>query len=437
MSVSPAPRPHAHTSLGAPSSALRSRIPQPTSPARPQREPTRENALGVDFARSRSASPRPAPLRASPAPRNRESVVASEDSFGQTVFLNRVPPRTSSLSRPPTRLDVPSSPDDPLFYHPPQPSFPLPHSRSAQHQRESMVTQSSNITTSSVYPASSSSQTGPDSPPSPSTPSAHSSIDPVQTPGFAVDADDVSYRLRLLVRNNYFLPPAHSKPNHSELSLLSPNANQPPVKTPSPTFRDLFRVRPRTPSRAGPESPKTTKAPAVASPVVRPPVPARTSTCPTPLSTAPSMREKERRGRVLVIRERLDDLVTAANAAEIDMRAREDDRRRREPPNANPNPATAAADFIDPTEIVDLPSYMFPVQSSLAPFGGLGVDNSVGAAALADALPPRAEDMEDEAWRKALLHKAVGLSMLSIPDPTPPPTQRSASSVSTRSPASV
>ncbi|KAG9104990.1 hypothetical protein FRC06_002911 [Ceratobasidium sp. 370] len=440
--VSPAPRPHAHTSLGAPSSSLRSRIPQPTSPARvptrPQRSPSRaDNVLGIQLARSRSTSPRPAPLnRASPPARNRESLVASEDSFGQTVFLNRLPPRTSSLSRPPTRLEVPSSPDDPLFYHPPQPTFPLPHSRSALHQRESMVTQSSNLTTSSIYPPSSSSQTGPDSPPSPSTPSAHSSVDPAHTPGFAVDADDVSYRLRLLVRNNYFLPPAHSKPNHSELSLLSANANQPPVKTPSPTFRDLFRVRPRTPSRAGPESPKIAKAPTTASPVVRPPVPARTSTCPTPLSTAPSMREKERRGRVLVIRERLDDLVTAATAAEIDMRAREDDRRRREPPNAKPNPAAAAVDLIDPTETVDLPSYMFPVQSSLTPFGGLGVDNSVGAAALADALPPRTEDVEDEAWRKALLHKAVGLSMLSIPEPTPTPSQRSAST-STRSPASL
>ncbi|KAG8719199.1 hypothetical protein FRC08_003427 [Ceratobasidium sp. 394] len=438
MSVSPAPRPHAHTSLGAPSSSLRSRIPQPTSPARPHRSPSgADNVLGVELVRSRSASPRPAPLnRASPPARNRESLVASEDSYGQTVFLNRLPPRTSSLSRPPTRLDVPSSPDDPLFYHPPQPTFPLPHSRSALHQRESMATHSSNLTASSIYPPSSSSQTGPDSPPSPSTPSAHSSVDPAHTPGFAVDADDVSYRLRLLVRNNYFLPPAHSKPNHSELSLLSANANQPPVKTPSPTFRDLFRVRPRTPSRAGPESPKIAKAPATVSPVVRPPVPARTSTCPTPLSTAPSMREKERRGRVLVIRERLENLVTAATAAEIDMRAREDDRRRREPPNAKPNLAVAAVEVIDPTETVDLPSYMFPVQSSLTPFGGLGVDNSIGAAALADALPPRAEDVEDEAWRKALLHKAVGLSMLSIPEPTPTPSHRSAST-STKSPASV
>ncbi|QRW03960.1 hypothetical protein RhiLY_02959 [Ceratobasidium sp. AG-Ba] len=412
MSVSPAPRPHAHTSLGAPSASLRSRIPQP-SPARPQRSPSRaEHGLAVELARSRSASPRPVPLtHPSPPVRNRESLVASEDSFGQTVFLNRVPPRTSSLSRPPTRLEIPSSPDDPLFYHPPQPTFPLPHSRSALHQRESMVTQSSSLTTSSVYPASSSSQTGPDSPPSPSTPSAHSSMDPVQTPGFAVDADDVSYRLRLLVRNNYFLPPAHSKPNHSELSLLSPHVNPPPVKTPSPTFRDLFRVRPRTPSKSGPESPKTTKAPTTASPVVRPPVPTRTSTMPALVgSTAPSLREKERRGRVLVIRERLDDLVTAANAAEIDMRAREDDRKRREPPNSTPNPALAAVDLVDPTETVDLPSYMFPVQSSLAPFGGLDVGNSLGAAALADALPPRAEDKEDEAWRKALLHKAVGLT---------------------------
>ncbi|KAF8603281.1 hypothetical protein BDV93DRAFT_556626 [Ceratobasidium sp. AG-I] len=294
--------------------------------------------------------------------------------------------------------EVPSFPDDPLFYHPPQPIYPLPHSRSATHQRESVITQNSNLTASSIYPPSSSSQTGPDSPPSPSTPSAHSSVDPVQTPGFAVDADDVSYRLRLLVRNNYFLPPAHSKPNHSELSLLSVNTNLPPSKTPSPTFRDLFRVgRPRTPSKA-PESPKVAKAPAAPSPVVRPPLPVRMASSPAPLSTAPSLREKERRGRVLVIRERLDDLVTAANAAELDMRAREDDRRRREPPHASPNPAIAAVDLIDPTETVDLPAYLFPVQSSLTPFGGLGADNSIGVATLVDTLPPRVEDAEDEAW---------------------------------------
>lgn len=208
---------------------------------------------------------------------------------------------------------------------------------------------------------------------------------------------------------------------------MSVNTNLAPSKTPSPTFRDLFRVgRPRTPSKA-PESPKVAKAPAAPSPVVRPPLPVRMATSPAPLSSAPSLREKERRGRVLVIRERLDDLVTAANAAELDMRAREDDRRRREPPHASPNPAIAAVDLIDPTETVDLPAYLFPVQSSLSPFGGLGVDNSVGAAVLADALPPRAEDAEDEAWRKALLHKAVGLSMLSIPEPTPPPSQRTAS----------
>ncbi|KAB5592517.1 hypothetical protein CTheo_4049 [Ceratobasidium theobromae] len=366
----------AHTSLGAPSSSLRSRIPKP-APRPPE-------------LRSRSTSPRP--------PRE------SEES---TVFFARM----SSLSR-----ELPSSPDDPLFYQPPQPCYPLPHARSAV-QRESMLTQSSR-TMSSLYPPSSSSQTGPDSPPSPSTPSAHSSVDPVHTPGFAVDADDVSYRLRLLVRNNYFLPPAHAKPNHSELSLLTPAQPAPPAKTPSPTFRDLFRVgRPRTPSKP-PESPKTAKPPP---PVVRA---VRTATCPAPsLSTAPSLREKERRGRVLVIRERIDDLVTAANSAEMDMRARDDDRRRRDPPL----PRLKVPDMIDPTETVDLQSYQFPVQSSLAPFGGLAPESSIGAAVLADTLPPRPEDTEDEAWRKALLHKAVGLSMLSIPDPTPPPSQRSTS----------
>ncbi|CAE7121334.1 unnamed protein product [Rhizoctonia solani] len=424
MSVSPLPRQHAHTSLGAPNSSLRTRIPKATVAHRSPSRAGGNKEPGAQLIRSRSTSPRPAPLAYySPPTRNRESLVASEDSHGQTIFLNRLPPRVSSLSRPPTRQDVPSSPDDPLFYQPPQPSYPLPHSRSVKHQRESMITQSSGQTMSSLYPPSSSSQTGPDSPPSPSTPSAHSSLDPVQTPGFAVDADDVSYRLRLLVRNNYFLPPAHSKPNPSELSLLSPVPPIPVTKTPSPTFRDLFRVgRPRTPSKPTPESPKNTKAPLPA-PVVRPAAPVRTVTCPAPMSTAPSLREKERRGRVLVIRERIEDLVTAANSAEIDMRAREEDRRRREPPHSRP----AVIDVIDPTETVDLPAYQFPVQSSLTPFGGLAPDSSIGAAVLADALPPRPEDTEDEAWRKALLHKAVGLSMLSIPEPTPPSSQRSGS----------
>ncbi|KAF8666810.1 hypothetical protein RHS04_09406 [Rhizoctonia solani] len=446
MSVSPLPRQHAHTSLGAPNSSLRTRIPKATVTHRSPSRAGLNKELGAQLTRSRSTSPRPAPLTYnSPPARNRESIVASEDSHGQTIFLNvsnipsylpldqptnicfqRLPPRVSSLSRPPTRQDIPSSPDDPLFYQPPQPTYPLPHSRSVKKQRESMVTQSSGQTMSSLYPASSSSQTGPDSPPSPSTPSAHSSVDPVQTPGFAVDADDVSYRLRLLVRNNYFLPPAHSKPNQSELSLLSPIPPAVVTKTPSPTFRDLFRVgRPRTPSKAAPESPKNTKAPPLPTPTARPPAPTRTVTCPSAMSTVPSLREKERRGRVLVIRERIDDLVTAANSAEIDMRAREEDRRRREPPHANSRPAVI--DVIDPTETVDLPAYQFPVQSSSAPFGGLAPDSSVGAATLADALPPRTEDAEDEAWRKALLHKAVGLSMLSIPDPTPPASQRSAS----------
>ncbi|KAG8763602.1 hypothetical protein FRC11_000861 [Ceratobasidium sp. 423] len=426
MSVSPLPRQHAHTSLGAPNSSLRTRIPKATVPHRAPSRAGSNKQPGAQLIRSRSSSPRPAPLAYnSPPARNRESIVASEDSHGQTIFLNRLPPRVSSLSRPPTRQDIPSSPDDPLFYQPPQPTYPLPHSRSATQQRESMITQSSGQTMSSLYPPSSSSQTGPDSPPSPSTPSAHSSMDPVQTPGFAVDADDVSYRLRLLVRNNYFLPPAHAKPNHSELSLLSPVPPVPVNKTPSPTFRDLFRVgRPRTPSRGAPESPKNIKAPPPI-PVVRPMAPVRTVTCPTPMSTAPSLREKERRGRVLVIRERIDDLVTAANSAEIDMRAREEDRRRREPPHASSRPA--AVDVIDPTETVDLPAYQFPVQSSSTPFGGLAPDSSIGAAVLADALPPRPEDAEDEAWRKALLHKAVGLSMLSIPEPTPPASQRSGS----------
>ncbi|KAG9090263.1 hypothetical protein FRC07_012150 [Ceratobasidium sp. 392] len=119
--------------------------------------------------------------------------------------------------------------------------------------------------------------------------------------------------------------------------------------------------------------------------------------------------DKERRRRVLVIRKPLNNLVTAANPAEIDMCAQKDDCRQRKRCNTRPNPAAAAADLIDPAEAVNLPSCMFPVQSLLAPFGGLSVDNSVGAATLADALPPRAGDMEDEGGaRRCCTRPSVG-----------------------------
>jgi hypothetical protein len=89
MSVSPLPRQHAHTSLGAPNSSLRTRIPKATVAHRSPSRAGGKKEPGVQLIRSRSTSPRPAPLAYnSPPVRNRESIVASEDSYGQTIFLN-------------------------------------------------------------------------------------------------------------------------------------------------------------------------------------------------------------------------------------------------------------------------------------------------------------------------------------------------------------
>jgi hypothetical protein len=49
------------------------------------------------------------------------------------------------------------------------------------------------------------------------------------------DGDDVSYRLRLLVKNSYFLPPAHSKPSSSDL-MSSLKAQKPSSRAGTPTF---------------------------------------------------------------------------------------------------------------------------------------------------------------------------------------------------------
>ncbi len=56
-----------------------------------------------------------------------------------------------------------------------------------------------------------------------------------------MDADDVSYRLRLLMQNNYYLPPAHLKP--FDYSPVSESPKKPAKSSPSPsTFLDIFKV---------------------------------------------------------------------------------------------------------------------------------------------------------------------------------------------------
>ncbi|KAJ7284927.1 hypothetical protein C8J57DRAFT_1289883 [Mycena rebaudengoi] len=288
--------------------------------------------------------------------------------------------------------------------------------------RDSVWTQVSGFTqsgaTTSLYPPSTSTTSGTESPPSPRSIAEQdvdydvSSFDP-DVDSQEYEGDDVSYRLRLLVKNSYFLPPAHSKPSSSDFAatVTAKKASRPPT---TPTFFDMFRK-----SRSKPSTPTGgVQTFDLLTPVLRttsdsttvsgygPPRPRRSSSQ-TAQPPHPGAAH-DPSGRVVVVREKMHDIASAARQAEQEMQSRvarreESFGQRRE------------VDIIDPTDAVDLPppsaSYPFAVQA--AALHGMGVLDSVGAAQLADRLPPRspgAVSVED-GWRKALLHAAVHHSL--------------------------
>jgi hypothetical protein len=225
------------------------------------------------------------------------------------------------------------------------------------------------------------------------------------------DEDDVSFRLRLLVKNNYFLPPAHSKP--SPLSLASPTLKTPKKtsRSTTPTFLDIFRVGK---SKSKPPTPESSTE--SLTPVLRTTSDSTTASGYAPRSQSHSLPQspsssstnQDRAGRVVVVREKMDDIITAAKQAEQDMKVREG---RRDRDGVSQRGAPDFVNVIDPTDAVDMPppqaDYPFVMQTSA--MHGLGVQDSVGAAVLAEYLPPM--DAEETAWRKALLHEAVNLSL--------------------------
>jgi len=243
------------------------------------------------------------------------------------------------------------------------------------------------------------------------------------------DSDDVSYRLRLLVKNNYFLPPAHSKPSPADFASSSLNSAKKSPRAATPTFLDIFRVgksrsKPTTPTGTppgfDPMAPMLrTTADSIAAPyALRSPLPRSSSQFP---HISPHLPSPASRGRVVVVREKMNDLAVAAKQAEQDLKAR-GVRQERESQKATP---AAPDDVIDPTDAVDIPllsaSYPFAVQASA--LHGLGVLESVGADVLADRLPPAKNpnmsasyDTAEDSWRKALLHEAVHHSLDNTPD---------------------
>jgi len=257
------------------------------------------------------------------------------------------------------------------------------------------------------------------------------------------DTDDVSLRLRLLVNNSYFLPPAHSKPTIADLSN-SDAAKRSPKPT-SPGFFDLFRMGKVKSKPTTPVEPPRLRATSESS--------SRLDLLPytdsTPGANTTSQKPVEIPARVMVVREKMEDLMTAAKQAEQESKIRAE--RLTEQQERNLDQTERFDGIIDPTDAVDLPppssKYPFTLQASLAQ--GLGVNDSIGAAVLADRLPPpRSPGLwsvteEDEKWRKLLLTQAVGHSLSNTPDSwasrTPvrrPPRSTSIPTTTPRSPLS-
>ncbi|KAK7033068.1 thiamine pyrophosphokinase [Favolaschia claudopus] len=252
--------------------------------------------------------------------------------------------------------------------------------------RDSVLTQGSGFTqsagASSIYPPSTSTASGTESPPSPRSIAEQFDNDvPSFDPEFdkEYDGDDVSYRLRLLVKNNYFLPPAHAKPSASDFAAS--NAKRSPRPPTTPTFFDFFRKsrsKPPTPTGSGQTFDQLT-------PALRTP----SDTATRSSSQAPSVpgpgASADPSGRVVVVREKMLDIATAAKQAEQEMNE---------------------VDVIDPTDAVDLPppsaAYPFAVQASALH----------EMAQLADRLPPRPSAPSP---LKALLHAAVNHSLNNSP----------------------
>ncbi|KAI0691528.1 hypothetical protein C8T65DRAFT_816866 [Cerioporus squamosus] len=297
-----------------------------------------------------------------------------------------------------------------------------------RNPRDSVMTQNSG-TSSSVYPASTSVGTRTETESSmPYTDDQHEadmSYPEIVTPEHPdFDPDDVSYRLRLLLNNSYFLPPAHAKPTPNALSPDSQDLSK-KTKPGNAGFLDFFRIGK---SKSKPASPVPGSPPPVDStgPILR-----TTSDTPTasgfllraqppPLAASAAPKPPPPpASRVVVLRERMDDLVTAAKEAEKELR-KADPRKTKSQSNLRDR---YVDDVIDPTDAVDLPppsaDSIFAVQASAV--YGLGPQDSVGAAVLAERLIPGSPGVwsissEEDQWRKELLREAVSHSLGNTPD---------------------
>jgi hypothetical protein len=192
--------------------------------------------------------------------------------------------------------------------------------------RDSVLTQQS-FSSSSIYPLTTSTASGTasvlplsavDPEPRCDVHSYEPDIDEVEDS----DGDDVSFRLRLLVNNKYFLPPSDFAYSPTSLSKM-------PFRPAAHTFLDIFRVgkskskppTPRTPPEGFTSALRTTSDSNTVSGYT--PHPHSRSLTTTPLMQTRSGLSQDRTGRVVVVREKMSDLVTAAKQSELEMKMRE------------------------------------------------------------------------------------------------------------------
>lgn len=142
----------------------------------------------------------------------------------------------------------------------------------------------------------------------------------------AFHSDDVSYRLRLLLNHNYFLPPTHSKSSPSDFASPVAAPDKKAARSAAPAFLDIFRV--------GKTRSKLTTPPSPLTPDVGPPRLRTTADSTITSSRAPGSRVDPvphrpivpilaaHSSRVPVVREKVDDLALAAGQAEQELKMR-------------------------------------------------------------------------------------------------------------------
>ncbi|KZV62898.1 hypothetical protein PENSPDRAFT_692095 [Peniophora sp. CONT] len=393
-------------------------------PDRPPRSPLRTTSGSAFFERFTSSGGSAEKDSAHSSTTPLASVVGHQQQHQEEIedpVERRRRKRGSSVPRDAYRLSYmssASSPTEALFGMQTAANFAsLREAR--QRLRESYITG----TSSSLYPPSSST----DSPPSPrsiaDSLSAQQLMQPVAVADSSedFDPDSVDERLKLLLSNQYFLPPAHAKP-----ALPSPSLSAQPAKP--GLFAGIFR--PRSKSKSSGSSPAAPGSPSEIMPLpalrttgenASGPLPPRPWTAPSRGGTPPRSPLLARApvNRVAVVKETLDDLNLAAQAAERDLHSS----------SGSPAPPPPDSAVIDPTDAVDLPPQpaapsVFDLGLQASNLAGLGVDQSIGAAVLADRLvPPGTPGLwsmnpDEEAWRSALLSEAVSHSLNSTPAPS-------------------